>query len=98
MAFSVRIKGLPATGDKALWTMETPWWNTTDLISDRRFENASWCPGYDDYEAVVSIDEAKKFAGKYAPSATFDHWKTISKHQKAVTSSIRLCPVDGVGR
>ena len=75
MAFGVRITGFPATGDKALWTMEAPWWKSDELISDRRFENASQCPGYDDYEAVVSVDEAKALAAKYTPNATHDHWK-----------------------
>ncbi len=75
MAFGVRITGLPATGDKALWTMEAPWWNSDDLISDPRFEYAAWCPGYDDYAAVLTVDETKELAAKYTPNATHDHWK-----------------------
>ena len=32
---------------------------------------ASWCP---DYEAVMTVDEAKTLAAKYAPNATLDHF------------------------
>jgi hypothetical protein len=72
MAFGVRITGLPATGVEALWSVEAPWWKTDELRADPRFKDASWCPGYSDYEAIVTIDEAKALASKYAPNATLD--------------------------
>ena len=79
MAFGVRITGLPITGDEALWSIEAPWWKTHELIADPRFKDASWCPGYADYEAVMIVDEAKSLAAIYAPNATFDHWKKPMK-------------------
>ncbi len=53
--------------------MEAPWWETNELIADPRFKDASWCPGYADYEAVMTVDEARTLAAKYAPNATLDH-------------------------
>ena len=76
MAFSVKNSGLRAKGDEPLWSVETPWWNTDELISDPRFKNTSWCPGYADYEAVVTPDEAKALSANYAKNATMDHFKT----------------------
>ena len=76
MAFGVGISGYPEAGDEPLWSVETPWWNTDELTYDPRFKDASWCPGYADYEAVVTPDEAKRLSANYAPNATMDHFKT----------------------
>ncbi len=76
MAFGVRITGLPATGDEALWSIEAPWWKTDELMADPRFRDVSEDAGYADYGAVMTLDEAKALAARYAPHGeTFDHWK-----------------------
>ncbi len=79
MAVGVRITGLPANSDEALWTIEAPWWNTHELMADPRFKDASLYDGYTNYEAVLSeavlsIDDAKALAAKYASKTTLDHF------------------------
>ena len=79
MAYSVEITGYPATGDKPLWNVETPWWDDRELRDDPRFKEASECPGYYDYEAVMTVDEAKLLVKKYANKTTLDHFLERSK-------------------
>jgi hypothetical protein len=66
MAFGVEIRGLSATDDESLWTMEAWWWGARGLIDDPRFEDVSRCPGYRDFEAILSVDEARALAALYA--------------------------------
>ncbi len=75
MAFGIRISGLPAIGDEPIWTTEAPWWREAELRDDARFEDASWCPGYADYEAVMTVGEVKALAAKYAAETLLDHFK-----------------------
>ena len=75
MAFGVRLTGLPATGDEALWSVEAPWWREAELRADPRFKDASRSPGYADYEAVMTVGEVKALAAKYAAETLLDHFK-----------------------
>ncbi len=69
MAFSVKISGLTLVGANPLWELEAPWWDARELMKDQRFRDVSLSPGYQDYEAILTVDEAKELAKKYGPKA-----------------------------
>ena len=45
-----------------------------ELMADPRFKDVSKYDGYTNYEAVLSIDDAKALAAKYASKTTLDHF------------------------
>ncbi len=61
MAFSVEISGLTLVGTNPLWEIRAPWWDAWELMKDQRFRDVSLSPGYQDYEAILTVDEARRF-------------------------------------
>ena len=82
MAFDVTITGLSSSAaarwkikTRVRWTIDARWWRSADLIADPRFKDVSKDLSYSDYEAVITVAEAKALAAKY--STKLDHLRAI---------------------
>jgi hypothetical protein len=69
MAFSVRITGYSKATKEPLLEMEPAWWPVDELKNDSRLR-ASDAHGYLDYDADLSVEEARELHERYKPAAT----------------------------
>ena len=65
MAFSVKVQGIPRDHGDPVWSMDSVfWWPPGQLMKDERFR-AVPSPGYLDYVAVLSPEEARALASEF---------------------------------
>ncbi len=70
VAFSVRIIGYSKETQEPSFEMEPPWWPKSDLMVDPRFRVSNDTGGYLDYDADLSVEEAREMHEQFKPEAT----------------------------
>jgi hypothetical protein len=69
MAKGVTVFGLRGRDTQPVWRLEASWWDESELRRDPRFNYEAKIPGYDDYIAEMTLEEARQLATKYRRNA-----------------------------
>jgi hypothetical protein len=82
MAFSTRLTGYSKQDGSVLLRMEPPWWNVQLLRKDPRLTESNETGGYRDYDADLSLEEARELHERFKPAAMqgiyqYEGWQQI---------------------
>jgi hypothetical protein len=65
MASGIRVEGEPSDRKKCLWRINTWWWNIEELSKEVDLVEVPSCPGYQDFEAIISREKAQALAARF---------------------------------
>lgn len=82
MPFSVKITGYSKTDGQTLLEVEPNWWNARDLLHDKRFIESRKNRVCYNYDADLSLNEARKLHEKYKSNVTIIHKWLCFKFRK----------------
>ena len=82
MAFFVRVIGYSKETKEPSFKMEPPWWSDRELREDSRFQASNAAGGYLDYDADLSVEDAREMHERFKPRATagvyeYSGWQEI---------------------